>query len=106
MVKQVPTKAAFDEELVNAGDRAVIVDYTATWCGPCRRIAPLVEELAGKYPSIVFLKVDVDENEETAKDQQVSSMPTFLVYRNGINVDEMIGANTSKLEALVEKYAV
>merc|ERR1712224_577803 len=65
-VKQLKTKAEFDAELAAAGGKLVVVDFTATWCGPCQMIAPLFNELSEKNPDVVFVKVDVDENQETA----------------------------------------
>ena len=69
----------------------VIIDFTATWCGPCQRIAPFFEELSTKYPSVTFVKVDVDENQETAAACGINCMPTFQFYKNGAKAFEMQG---------------
>ena len=69
------TKADFDKCLADAGDKLVVVDFTATWCGPCQHIAPVVVQLAEEMPDVVFIKVD--ENDETAEACGISSMPTF-----------------------------
>ena len=67
------------EELVFLGDKPAIVDFTATWCGPCQRIAPILEELAKEYEGeIVIYKVDVDENKPLAKSFEVSSIPAVM----------------------------
>ena len=71
MVRSLATKEEFDTLLSSSGDKAVVVDFTATWCGPCQRIAPIYEELAKEFPQCVFVKVDVDENQETAMACQV-----------------------------------
>ena len=81
----------------------VVVDFTATWCGPCQRIAPKFVEFAAKYTDCVFVKVDVDENEETAQACGISAMPTFQCWKGGKKVDELVGASNEKLEALVTK---
>lgn len=83
----------------------VIVDFTATWCGPCRMIGPYFEELSGEFTGIVFLKVDVDENEKVAATCEVKAMPTFQVFVGGAKKEELVGASKEKLRALVEKYA-
>ena len=81
----------------------VVVDFTASWCGPCKSIAPFFEELAGKYPDIEFVKIDVDELEDVAGECGISAMPTFQVYSNGVKVSEMTGADKDKLSALVKE---
>merc|ERR1711869_46266 len=80
-VKMLATKADFDKCLTDAGDKLVVVDFTATWCGPCQRIAPVFAKLAEEMPDIVFVKVDVDENEETAGACGIQAMPTFQFYK-------------------------
>eukprot|EP00406_Dinophysis_acuminata_P008971 CAMPEP_0179235008 /NCGR_PEP_ID=MMETSP0797-20121207/13184_1 /TAXON_ID=47934 /ORGANISM="Dinophysis acuminata, Strain DAEP01" /LENGTH=178 /DNA_ID=CAMNT_0020942207 /DNA_START=61 /DNA_END=597 /DNA_ORIENTATION=- len=103
-VPQLPTKAAFDEALAAAGDKLVVVDFTATWCGPCQRIAPAFAKMAEEMADVVFIKVDVDENEETSQACKISCMPTFQFYKGGVKVDEMQGADESKLrEKIAEK---
>ena len=82
-----------------------VVDFTATWCPPCQRIKPFFESLSTKYPKVQFLKVDVDENSETSEEYNISAMPTFKVFVNGQSKDELVGANTAQLEAMVKKYA-
>ncbi len=71
----------------------VIVDCWADWCPPCRMLEPIVESLAGKYTGkIVFGKLNVDENKETAVKYSVMSIPTLLIFKKGKNVDRIIGA--------------
>lgn len=93
----------FHGELSASGAKLVVVDFTATWCGPCQTIAPVFEQLASKYPRAVFLKVDVDKCQETAAAQGVSAMPTFIFYRNKTKVDRMQGANPSGLESKIQQ---
>ncbi|TFJ87588.1 hypothetical protein NSK_000939 [Nannochloropsis salina CCMP1776] len=104
MVKIVSNKAEFYDVLNSAGNKAVIVDFFATWCGPCKVIAPYFEELSTKFPDVVFIKVDVDENEEVAAFAGISAMPTFQVYKDGKKVGELMGAAKDKLLGLVEAH--
>nr|ART33389.1 thioredoxin-like protein [Mimachlamys nobilis] len=102
-VKILETQAEFDE-LIKTSDKLVVVDFYADWCGPCKKIAPEIEKMStGEHSDVTFVKVNVDENEETAAVCQVSAMPTFLFYKGGIKVDNLVGANEEKLQALIKK---
>jgi len=99
----IQDKAAFDKALQDAGDKLVVVDFTASWCGPCQKIAPVFEALAGAHTDVVFVKVDVDEAEDVAAECGISAMPTFQFYKKGAKVTEMTGADEGKLKEAVEK---
>ena len=102
-VKPIETKADFDQALIDAGDRLVVIDFFATWCGPCRVISPKVEEFSTTYDKVVFLKIDVDVNDETAESCGISAMPTFLFYKNGKKLDvSVVGADQRKLEEKIK----
>ena len=86
------TDATFAEEVVNS-DTPVVVDFWAEWCGPCKAIAPIVEELAGEYAGKVkFTKLDVDSNPKTAMNFGIRGIPTLLIFNNGEAVDQVVGA--------------
>jgi thioredoxin len=102
-VKVVAEDGQFAIELAAAESKLVVVDFTAEWCGPCKRIAPLVDELSTKYPRAVFLKVDVDVCTETASTHSVTAMPTFIFFKNGSVVDKLEGADNTALEAKVKE---
>ncbi|CAD6190837.1 unnamed protein product [Caenorhabditis auriculariae] len=95
----------FSSLMASAGGKPVVIDFTATWCGPCKQIAPVFDSLSSKYPGMVFLKVDVDKCDEIAASHGVSAMPTFQVHINGQKMEQMSGANPSGLEKMVEKYS-
>lgn len=81
----------FDAEVVNS-DQPVLVDFTATWCGPCRQIAPLVDQLADEYEGKAKVaKLDIDESPETARRFQIRGVPTILVFKGGEVVDQQVG---------------
>jgi thioredoxin 1 len=92
----------FEEEVLNS-DKPVLVDFWATWCGPCRMIAPLISQLAEKYDGkIKVCKADVDENAELASSYGVSSIPTLLIFKNGEIAAQRIGsASMPVLEAFI-----
>merc|ERR1711998_372524 len=92
-VAMLADKAAFDQALADAGGKLVVVDFTASWCGPCQRIAPVFIKMAEEMPEVVFVKVDVDENDEVAAECGISAMPTFQFYKSGAKIDEMCGAS-------------
>lgn len=83
--------------------KLLVADFTATWCGPCKIMAPVFEELSLKYPNAFFLKVDVDNNNDIASELGVRGIPAFHFFKGGNKVDEVVGADQSKLRALVEK---
>jgi thioredoxin len=101
MVNYLSTKAEFDEAISSG---TVIVDFTASWCPPCKMIGPKFEALASSYPTIKFVKVDVDQNSEAAEFANVQAMPTFKVYKDGVEVGELVGTSEDKLKELLEKH--
>jgi len=98
-VKEINGSASFDTAI--RVPSLVVVDFFATWCGPCIQIAPFIEELSHKYPDVVFLKVNAEANRDIAEKCNIRSYPTFHFYVNGTKVDQLSGANSQKLENMV-----
>lgn len=85
------TDISWDSEVINA-DKPVLVDFWAPWCGPCRMVAPIVEELADEYSGKVeFRKLNTDDNPKTAAKYGIRSIPTLLVFKGGEPVGQIIG---------------
>ncbi len=88
--KQV-TDASFADDVLMS-DKPVIVDFWAEWCGPCKMVAPILEEIAKEHDSVVIAKLNVDENPQTAASYGITSIPTMNVYQGGQIVKTIIGA--------------
>ncbi|XP_076580923.1 thioredoxin b [Chaetodon auriga] len=99
MIQEVDSLDSFKSFLKDAGDKLVVVDFWATWCGPCKQIGPLFEEESKKpeNKNVVFLKVDVDDAPDVSEYCKISCMPTFQFYKNEEKVFEFSGANDRTL---------
>jgi thioredoxin 1 len=101
MVKLVNSAEDFKKSIEKG---VSVVDFYATWCGPCRVIAPKVVEFSKRYVNATYLKVDVDELADLAQEYGIRAMPTFMIFKDGQKVDELIGANPVKLEEKIKQY--
>ncbi|KAI0028713.1 thioredoxin [Vararia minispora EC-137] len=99
-VKPITSYAEF--KTVIASGKPVFIDFWATWCGPCRMISPIFERLSEATPEAEFYKVDVDEQSEISQEVGIRAMPTFMVFKNGSKVNELVGANPPGLEKLIQ----
>jgi thioredoxin 1 len=80
------------EQLKSQGKK-LLVDYWATWCGPCKSLIPRLEDLESKYPNITFVKVNVDENMDSAMELGIRTVPTIMIYNGNDLVNRSLGAN-------------
>jgi len=102
---QILSDATF-ADFIKSATVPVIVDFWAEWCGPCKMIAPVVEEIAAEYEGkIQVVKLNVDENRGVPAQYKVISIPTLVVFKDGQEVERSIGFKTKKeLKALIDKY--
>ncbi|KAE9398482.1 thioredoxin-domain-containing protein [Gymnopus androsaceus JB14] len=91
--------------LEKSKDKLSVIDFHATWCGPCHTIAPTFEALSKQYTNVNFLKCDVDAARDVAGLYRVSAMPTFVFLIGNAKVDQVKGANKAALEAAIRKYS-
>ena len=97
------TSNNFEQQVVKE-NKLVVVDFWATWCGPCRAIGPVIDELANQYEGkVVIGKINVDEESELARKYKVMSIPTVMLFKNGEVVDKVVGLRSKEdLEELID----
>ncbi|OCK78861.1 thioredoxin [Lepidopterella palustris CBS 459.81] len=99
-VENLQSKAQFDGALQDK-NTLVVLDCFATWCGPCKVIAPKVARFSDIYTAARFYKLDVDEVPDVAQELGIRAMPTFILFKDGEKVAEVVGANPKALEAAI-----
>ncbi|RRT32387.1 hypothetical protein B296_00056884 [Ensete ventricosum] len=102
-VHVITSKESWDQKILEANKdgKIVVANFSASWCGPCRMIAPLYKELSEKYPSLMFLTIDVDELMDFSSSWDIHATPTFFFLKDGQQLDKLIGANKPELEKKV-----
>ena len=98
MVKQIDTKEF--KEVIKEGK--VVVDLFATWCGPCKMLSPILDEISEEIKTTKFYKIDVDDNQDVAREYNVMSIPTVLIFENGELTNKIVGLRSR--EDLVEQF--
>ncbi|MEA4963499.1 Thioredoxin 1 [bioreactor metagenome] len=98
-------ESTFSQEVLSS-DKPVLVDFWAAWCGPCRMVSPIIDQLAGEYAEKVkVVKVNVDENTELASQYDIMSIPSVFLFKDGKKVDGLIGARPKQMfESMINKH--
>lgn len=104
-ITHLTSTAQLDEHLRAAGENLSVIDFHATWCGPCHAIAPVYESLAKDYPSVKFFKCDVDQAQDVAQRYTISAMPTFVFLKGETKIDLLRGANPGALKGALRRHA-
>jgi thioredoxin 1 len=104
-VKNIKTIKQFNRLMEKSYDHPVIIDYHATWCGPCKKIAPIFYDLSDdssvKESQMIFARIDVDDLDTLTDKQHIMSMPTFVVYKDGVQAERVEGASTTRLTNMI-----
>ncbi|XP_074568496.1 thioredoxin H4-1-like [Curcuma longa] len=105
-VHVIASQEGWDQKISQAkkDGKIVVANFSATWCGPCRVMAPFYTELSEKYPALMFLTIDVDELSEFSSSWDIRATPTFFFLRDGEQVDKLIGANKTELEKKIVSF--
>jgi thioredoxin 1 len=99
-VHNLASKSEFDKALKD--NKFVVLDCFATWCGPCKIIAPQIDKFSDIYKNATFFKLDVDEVLDVSQELGIRAMPTFLFFKDGEKVKEVVGANPKAIEAAIK----
>ncbi len=103
----VSTVADLDNAVQSATDKLLVIDYSTTWCGPCKLIYPKFEELSEKYPNVLFYKCIGDKSDEAGavmKREGIRSVPAFHFWKNGSRQEVVMGARIDDIEAALRSY--
>jgi len=103
MVHQVKTSEELFEMIIQSKGKVLVIDYFATWCGPCVGFTPTFQKMSSEMPEVVFVKVDVDECPEAADKAAIQSIPAFHVYASGAKQEVVVGASETKLRDAIKK---
>lgn len=90
---------------VVASNKLVVVDFFATWCGPCRALSPYIDELSINHHNILFAKANIEETPAIANELNVKSLPCVVIFENGKEINRVVGFNKPKLQAIIENLS-
>ncbi|CCH59572.1 hypothetical protein TBLA_0B07550 [Henningerozyma blattae CBS 6284] len=101
MVTDLKNNQDFQNAIATPGNKLIVVDFYATWCGPCKMVSPMVEKFSQEYTQADFYKIDVDLVPEAAQNNEVTAMPTFLFFKNGREISRIVGANPAGVKQAI-----
>lgn len=104
MVREIKSVDEFNSVLASADGALVVVDFFATWCGPCKMIAPMIEKFSQEYTEVIFLKVDVDELSDLAQTYEITAMPTIVLIQNNEQITKVVGANVAAIKEAIHTH--
>ncbi|CAL8068967.1 unnamed protein product [Orchesella dallaii] len=94
----------FNAQLADAGDNIVLAAFTAVWCGPCRFALPAMQKLEVEFPNVVYLTIDIDQQEDIGRYFGIRAVPTFIVLRNSQKIVQEIARNERQLRELIQRH--
>ncbi|EDV24929.1 uncharacterized protein TRIADDRAFT_25254 [Trichoplax adhaerens] len=104
-VKLVKDLNQFKKIIKSVKDVLIVVDFCASWCVPCNTISPQIRQLAENMQhNVLFLEIDVEQNEEVSEKYEIRSLPTFLFFKNGVKINQFSGASMEKLQQLINQH--
>nr|XP_012803891.2 thioredoxin domain-containing protein 8 [Jaculus jaculus] len=103
MVQTIKDMKELKALLIAAGHRLVVVEFSAKWCVPCKKMRPIFEEMSLKYKNVVFANVDVDQSRELAETCNIKAVPTFQMFKQNTKIYEVSGADPKKLEEKIKE---
>lgn len=104
MVTVLTTEAEF-KEAIGVTDKLVLIDFFAVWCPPCKTLAPYLDEYSKEFPDVDFYKIDVEQLTPVAESQNVTAMPTVIFYKNGSEIDKVIGDDFKEIKEKIIKHS-
>ncbi|XP_004489163.1 thioredoxin H2 [Cicer arietinum] len=89
---------------INETSRLVVIDFSASWCGPCKIMEPIIRAMANEITDVDFVKIDVDELSDVAQKFEVQAMPTFVLWKERKEIDRLVGARKDELKTMIQKH--
>ncbi|THD21643.1 Thiol reductase thioredoxin [Fasciola hepatica] len=103
-MKEIITEDELQLALKESHKRLVVLDFFAEWCGPCKKAIPEFHKIGEDYPEVLCCKVNVDEVENAGEEYNITGMPTFIAFRNGQRIDEVVGGHTELVRKMIDKH--